>query len=114
MGVVSILLVSGCHNTVSQSGSAKFPPDIAKAIQEFQTKSRAEDNYAVPRKLLPLLKAGLSKDEVREILGEPGRMAAGKQGEENWLYGLFYSQFISVTFDPEGRIKEVQSTIADR
>jgi len=114
ISLVGILLVSGCHNTVPESGPAKFSPGIAKAIHEFQTKSRAEDNYAVPRKLLPLLKLGLSKDEVKEILGEPRKITTGEQGGSYWSYGLFYSMFIDVEFNREGKLVEVQSPLLSK
>ena len=111
--MAGIILVTGCQRQSQRTDSA-HPPDIAAAIQAFQTKqgARNENDYAVPRKLLPLLKPGLSQGAVREILGEPSRVSTNDLGIF-WNYGLFYSQFIDIQFGPDGRVRAVSSTIKE-
>jgi len=82
--------------------------EISAAIVDFQTKSRAADDYKTARKLLPLIKVGMTPQEVRAILGEPGRL---QEDGRSWFYGLFYSQFIVVRFDSDEQVEKVMSSL---
>ena len=117
IALVGSLSLIGCQRSPvsSQPDSVPRPSDIATAIRDFQTKqgARFENNYAVPRKLLPLLKPGLSQGDVREILGEPSSVSTNDLGI-CWIYGLFYSQFIEIRFSPDGTVKKVTSTVESR
>jgi len=108
------LLITGCHSADPHGSSEEHPPEIVQAIAAFKTDARYADDYAIPRKLLPLLKTGLSKDEVEEILGEPSKKRTNDVGVAIWHYGLFYSQFIEIEFDPDRTVRNVTSTIETR
>lgn len=114
ISLTAIALACGCRQTTPATNSAKFPPEIEEAIRDFQNGSREANDYATARKLLPLLKPGLSKREVQEILGQPNKVTTGETGHTHWDYALFYSQFIVITFDNNDNIKTITSTIANK
>lgn len=51
-----------------KSGRTSLPPEIVRASKEFK-----QSGYRVTeaKKLLPYLKVGMSKEEIRSLLGEP-------------------------------------------
>lgn len=82
---------------------------ISAAIADFQTKPRTANNYETARKLLPLIKVGMTAQEVRAILGEPGGLL---EGGRSWVYTLFFSQYIIVRFDAKTeQVERVQSPL---
>jgi hypothetical protein len=115
IGIAGIIIASGCQQHPRATDPAPWPPEIAKAIHDFQATpdARHENDYAVPRKLLPLLESGLSQNGVKAILGDPSRVNSNSGGIY-WHYGLFYSQFIDIHFDSEGRVQKVISTIDNK
>ena len=82
--------------------------EISAVIADFQTKSRSAEDYKTARKLLPLIQVGMTPQEVRAILGEPGEL---QEEGRSWFYGLFYSQFIIVRFDANGQVEKVMSSL---
>ncbi len=85
--------------------------ELSEVISDFQTKPRYEDDYRIARKLLLLIKEGMTRNEIRDILGEPSRLHGGGR---HWYYGLFYSQFIEVRFNEVDKVDMVSSTLLER
>jgi len=85
-----------------------LPPEVVKASEEFKKgwQKRHIDDYAVSRTLLPCLRIGMKKDEVRHLLGLP-------DGETNdwWNYTLFWSMYINVRYGPEETIVQIDSPL---
>ena len=57
------------------------------------------------RMLAPMITPDMTREQVREILGEPDKKGALASSETVWNYTVFYSQYISVTFDKNKVIK---------
>lgn len=58
---------------------------------------------AMPRSKLSRLAIGMTKDEIRTVLGEPH-----KTGENYWEYSRFGNQgWVEIHFDDAGRLVEV-------
>ena len=69
------------------------------------------------------LSVGMTKDEVRKALGDPGGSSTNSEGVESWRYNdsekafiPFYSlsggkiQYLTVNFDKDGKVKDWSST----
>lgn len=57
----------------------------------------------MPRSQLNRLTIGMTKDEVRSVLGEPQ-----KTGKDYWEYSRFGNQgWVEIHFDDAGRLAEV-------
>lgn len=84
-------------------------PEIAQASVEFKQNSGLDLRPKPARKLLPHLKKGMSKTEVKALLGE-----AGKVSDDGlfWGYIVFYSQFIDIYFDSHDRIEKIDACVA--
>lgn len=110
---LGVLLISGCQPN-TQSDSSQFSLQVTQAIQDFQGNpgARYENDYTVPRTLLPLLKPGLSQNEVKAILGSPDTFSTNEQ-TISWSYTLFYSMFINILFDENGKLAEVHSPLLE-
>lgn len=68
------------------------------------------------------IKIGMTKEEVRQALGNPGGVATSSQGLETWTYKdtakafiPFYAisggkfQFLRINFDADGKVKDWSS-----
>ena len=75
-----------------ENAKAKF-----KASPGFRTKEA--------RMLLPVIVGGMTKEQVRSILGEPDRKGALASSDTVWNYTVFYSQSITVTFENNKVVK---------
>ncbi len=63
------------------------------------------------RTLLPLIKVGMTPQEVRDILGEPDVI---QEDGRTWVYTLFYSQFIIIRFDAKREgVERVESPLRE-
>lgn len=71
--------------------------EITTAISEF--KNNPFNRQKSAKKLIPVIKKGMSSQEIKEILGEPN--------ETIWDYPLFYSSRLLIHFDSEGKVKKV-------
>jgi hypothetical protein len=98
--------VSGGTRSTTDSAYPLTKKDLQEAIHHFQ--ANPNDRTQAAQKLLPFLKPGMDKHQIEEILGKPSR---GLYSEPSWFYVLFYSQFIDVYFDEEGRVTRVISTV---
>ena len=112
---IIILILSGCHRDKTQVISDQLSPEIAQAILDFQSEpgARYQDDYAIPRKLLPLLKPGLSQHEVVALLGQPDAIRMN-DNTVSWSYTLFYSMFINIRFDENGELADIQSPLLEK
>ena len=85
---------------------------LADASAAFKTgiKARMSNDYEVSRLLLSQVEAGMATSGVAELLGPPDSKKSA-ENETYWSYTLFYSQFIDITFDPEGKVTKVHSSL---
>ena len=79
-----------------ENAKAKF-----KASPGFRTKEA--------RILAPMITQGMTKDQVRDILGEPDKEGALQSLDSVWNYSVFYSQVITVTFEND-RVMKTEAT----
>ena len=70
--------------------------DFENATARFKASpgNRAEE----AKMLAPLIKPGMTRSQVKDILGAPDAKGALKSTSDRWNYTLFYSQALSVTF----------------
>ena len=89
-------VLSEAHITAVEfeNAKAKF-----KASPGFRTKEA--------RVLFPMIIPGMTKEEVRSILGEPEEKGVLASSDSIWNYSVFYSQLISVTFEKDKVVKSV-------
>jgi outer membrane protein assembly factor BamE (lipoprotein component of BamABCDE complex) len=101
-----VLSISGC---ASQGSSQNQQTD------QKQTKDT--------RPIEERLRVGMTKEEVRQAIGEPAGKSVNSKGEESWRYSdmgkafiPFYVigggkfQHLTVNFDSESKVKEWSST----
>ena len=82
--------------------------EIAKASAEFKANQNFRSEPA--KKLVPLLKIGMTTKDVETLLGKPNKK---HDNDLLWHYTLGYSQFISVGFDPNGIVQKFGGAHAD-
>lgn len=82
---------------------------IAEAVEAFRAHA---DGFRLEaaRVVKPLVKNGMTKREVEELLGPPNSKT--HEGS-NWHYDVFYSQAITVQFDHSDLVSSVRSTFDD-
>lgn len=103
LGVVVILGVIAFAVLSMRDDQPDLEGEIAKASAEFKAQMfRAEP----AKKLVPLLKIGMTTREVEGLLGEPNTRRES-DGVLYWYYGLDYSLFIDVRFDSNGKVEEI-------
>jgi len=89
-----------------KSGRTILPPEIVSASKEF--KAKAGYRVTEAKKLLPYLKVGMSKEEIRSLLGEPD----SKKGFEYFAcisYIVGRSNMIDVFLDENEKVIHVDS-----
>lgn len=79
---------------------------IAKASAEFKAAKPGSEKFIkgrhhVANKLIPHLIIGMTTQEVESLLGKPDKITSDGSC---WNYGLWYSQFISIRFDTNGKL----------
>ena len=47
---------------------------------------------------------GMTKEEVRTILGKPPNVYRGKDGTESWVYARMTWSLLDIEFSPEGKL----------
>ncbi|MHC4083673.1 MAG: hypothetical protein ACYSWZ_03040 [Planctomycetota bacterium] len=89
-----------------KSGRTSLPPEIARASKEFKAKAGYRVTQA--KKLLTYLKAGMSKEEIRSLLGEPD-----SKKESEYYASISYivgrSNMIDVFLDENEKVIHVDS-----
>jgi len=82
--------------------------ELAKASAEFKKTKPGSEGFInkrrhIANKLIPHLKIGMTTKEVESLLGEPDKISSDGS-YSYWNYGLWYSQFISIWFDANGKL----------
>jgi hypothetical protein len=78
----------------------------------------AAGGYTVNQKQETLIQAGMSQDEVRQIVGRPARVEKfGNEPGPTWTYGvaggLGYVSMFDIDFGADGRVASAQERIVD-
>jgi len=85
-----------------QQESSGVNSQVVEASSEF--KNRPGDRQKAARIILPLLKTGLSRDDVKNLLGPPTKEIGDGR---IWCYILFYESAMDVYFDANGKLEKV-------
>ncbi|HUW18729.1 MAG TPA: hypothetical protein VMW16_05460 [Sedimentisphaerales bacterium] len=89
-----------------KSGRTSVPPEIVRASKEF--KAQAGYRVTQAKTLLPYLKVGMSKEQIRALLGEPDSKA-----ESEYYAGMSYivgwSNMLTVFLDENENVIHVES-----
>ncbi|MDH4240380.1 MAG: hypothetical protein OEW48_12530 [Phycisphaerae bacterium] len=104
--VVAFLCICIWILFVGKSDRTSLPPEIVHASKEFKAKAGYRVNEA--KILLPYLKVGMSKEEIRSLLGEPD----SKKGFEYFAcisYIVGRSNMIDVFLDENEKVIHVDS-----
>ena len=72
-------------------------PEITAVVSEFKGQPYSRQEPA--KKLIPLIKIGLPKEDVQAFLGEPAEIL--------WDYPVSMSESLVISFDINGKVKEV-------
>lgn len=96
------------RSTPGNPAELLLEPEIAQASVEFKQNSELGLRPKPARKLLPHLKKGMSKTEVKALLGEPSKVS---DDGLFWGYIVFYSQFIDIYFDSHDRIGKIDACV---
>lgn len=109
---VVLLILVGCQRDTEDGRPAALPEAVLSASSAFRegVSARHRDDYAIPRKLLPLLKTGMPEAEVEALLGKPDEIRKTDRGT-SWSYTLFYSMFIDVQFDERQSVVRIDSPL---
>ncbi len=109
--VISAIYIFNSNNTNKDSEitktSDKNKTEIQMAIEEFKNNPGFRNEPA--KILVPLLKIGMTTDDVEHLLGKPDSERQLDEGTA-WGYGLFYSQFIDVHFDSDNKVEKIQAS----
>jgi len=106
--LITILLLCICiwFLYFGKSGGTSLPSEIVHASKEFKAKAGYRVNEA--KILLPYLKAGMSKEEIRSLLGEPD-----SKKESEYYASISYivgrSNMIDVFLDENEKVIHVDS-----
>jgi hypothetical protein len=92
VSIIAVLLRKNPH---------EMNPEISAAVAEF--KANPGFRQKVANKVLPHVKAGMTQQEVKCILGKPDQIQKSAEGVR-WQYSLFYSMFIDIQFNHEGTL----------
>jgi hypothetical protein len=99
LAVVIVVLITGTIIFLMSDGTLEPEAEIAKASAEF--KANPGFRHHVANKLIPHLIIGMTTQEVESLLGKPDKITSDGSC---WNYGLWYSQFISIRFDTNGKL----------
>ena len=85
-----------------QQESSGVSSRVVAASSEF--KNRPGDRQKSARTIFPLLKPGLSRSDVKDLLGPPTKVIGDGRV---WCYILFYESAMDVYFDADGKLERV-------
>ena len=105
----SSALTSHFQTVLTQSQNVHLDPEIAQASLEFKQNSNLGLRPRPAKKLIPYLKKGMSKSEVKSMLGDPSRIS---NDGLFWGYIVMYSQYIDVYFDKRDRVTRVDACVS--
>jgi hypothetical protein len=79
--------------------------DNAEILSAFKADEMGLRRFQVARKVVPLIRTGISQKEVEDLLGSPsGTLNNG----QTWHYVLFYSAYLDVRFTTNGTVEKVE------
>jgi hypothetical protein len=107
--ILAVLIVVVIAGTIIFLMIDRTPPqeaEIAKASAEF--KANPGFRQLAASKLVPHLRIGMTTNEVENLLGKPDNVREHGDGVL-YEYGLFYSLFINVQFDSNGKVQEIEA-----
>ena len=90
---------------ILQKGKSAMDSDVGKDKKKDLDR---RNEFGV---LLAGITRGVSKNDVEKILGAPDEK---KDGDSVWNYTPWYSSFIRVSFDKEGKVIEISSRGIDQ
>jgi len=96
--IITVLLFFKKDNNINESPDINKMSDNNRDIANASEKFKAQQyfRYEEAKKLVPQLKIGMTKQDIKSILGKPN---IKDNNDLLWRYTLGYSQFISVSFD---------------
>jgi len=99
------LIMTSCqkHTVAPQAGGLSEVHMTAVDFENAKAKFKASpgNRSKEARMLAPMITPGMTKEQGRGILGEPDMKGALASSEIVWNYTVFYSQYISVTFEKD-------------
>jgi hypothetical protein len=104
LAVVIVVLITGTIIFLMRDDTLKPEEEIAKASAEFKANPGFRQHTA--SKLVPHLRIGMTTNEVESLLGKPDNEREYGDGVL-YEYVLFYSLFLDVQFDSNGKVQEI-------
>jgi len=109
--IFSAIYLISCNNTTNKDTkiiktSNGNKTKIQLAIEEFKNNPGFRNEPA--KILVPLLKIGMTKDDVESLLGKPDEIS-DLTSCTKWYYGLFYSEYIDIQFDSDDKANKIQA-----
>jgi len=106
VAVVIVVVIAGTIIFLIIDRTPSPEAEIAKASAEFKAAKPGSEKFIkgrhhVANKLIPHLIIGMTTQEVESLLGKPDKITSDGSC---WNYGLWYSQFISIRFDTNGKL----------
>jgi len=102
--VVIVVVIAGTIIFLMIDRTPSPAAEIAKASAEFKANPGFRQHAA--SKLVPHLRIGMTTNEVENLLGKPDNVREYGDGVL-YEYGLFYSLFINVQFDSNGKVQKI-------
>ena len=104
--VVIVVVIAGTIIFLMIDRTPSPEAQIAKASAEFKAAKPGSEKFIkgrhhVANKLIPHLIIGMTTQKVESLLGKPDKITSDGSC---WNYGLWYSQFISIRFDTNGKL----------
>ncbi|MBT7163798.1 MAG: outer membrane protein assembly factor BamE [Victivallales bacterium] len=113
--IISVVMSCGCLMTSSCQKQTPIPQssDLSDAhmtgveLAQVKAKFKASPGFRTKeaRILAPMITRGMTRNQVREILGEPDKEGALASSDDIWHYTVFYSQLIAVVFENDRVIR---------
>jgi len=104
LAILITVVITGVGVFFMSGGSLESEADIGKASAEFKANPGFRQHVA--NKLIPHLEIGMTTQEVENLLGKPDSISTDGI---HWRYGLFYSQFIDISFDCNGKLVKMHA-----
>jgi len=60
----------------------------------------------MPCSAMAAVQPGMSREQVRELLGAPKSIESSEDGAQTWIYHRHTWAIFSVYFSPEGKVEE--------
>ncbi len=104
LALVIVVVIAGTIIFLMSDSGANLEREVAKASAEFKANPGFRQHAA--SKLVPHLRIGMTTNEVENLLGKPDNVREHGDGVL-YEYGLFYSLFINVQFDSNGKVQKI-------